>query len=90
MTTRGKTDRQALTALDIMTFYGRIKFNGQGWNPYKPMLVEQIQNTRRVTVFPTEMASGAPMWPTPAWTARSGVPPTPNVKLPATGALAGA
>jgi branched-chain amino acid transport system substrate-binding protein len=80
--------RQALMALDLMTFYGRIKFNAQGWNPYKPMLVEQIQNTRRVTVFPTEMAAKAPMWPTPTWSARDGIPASPNVKLPATGSLA--
>ena len=82
--------RQALSSLDIMTFYGRIKFNAEGWNPYKPMLVEQIQNTRRVTVFPTEMATKAPMWPTPAWAARDGIPANPNVKLPATGSPAGA
>jgi branched-chain amino acid transport system substrate-binding protein len=77
--------RNALASLDMMTFYGRIKFNSQGWNPFKPMFAEQIQNNRRVTVFPAEMASTAPQWPTPAWAVRDGIPTAPDAKLPQTG-----
>src|ERR1700730_6402472 len=33
--------RNALRRLDMMTFYGRIKFDSVGQNPYKPMFVEQ-------------------------------------------------
>jgi branched-chain amino acid transport system substrate-binding protein len=77
--------RSALAALDLMTFYGRIKFNGEGWNAYKPMLVEQIQNNHRVTVFPTEMAASGLMWPTPGWAVRDGIPVAPDAKLPQTG-----
>src|ERR671935_245698 len=35
--------RDALASLDIMTFYGQIKFDERGVNIYKPMAVEQLQ-----------------------------------------------
>ena len=67
--------RDALAALDLITFYGRIKFDGRGLNVFKPMLVEQIQQGQRQTVWPPELATGAAVYPTPSWTVRSGVPP---------------
>jgi branched-chain amino acid transport system substrate-binding protein len=62
--------RDALASLDAMTFYGRIKFNAHGLNVYKPMVTVQIQHGRVVTVWPPEIASRKPIYPTPAWSAR--------------------
>ena len=62
--------REALVALDVETFYGRIKFNAQGLNVYKPMVTVQIQHGQVVTVWPPEVASAKAMYPTPTWTAR--------------------
>jgi branched-chain amino acid transport system substrate-binding protein len=78
--------RDALASLDVNTFYGRIKFDAQGQNTYKPILVEQIKGGKRLTVWPQEMANAAPTWPTPTWEARLGSPPrVPDAKLPSTG-----
>jgi branched-chain amino acid transport system substrate-binding protein len=62
--------RDALAALDVMTFYGRIKFNAQGLDVYKPMVTVQIQHGKVVTVWPPDIASAKAIYPTPAWTAR--------------------
>ena len=81
--------RAALLALDIQTFYGRIKFNSAGQNVFKPMYAEQIQAERRQTVWPPEMASTAAQYPTPEWAQRGGVAtvaPPPAATLPKTGA----
>ena len=56
--------------LDVMTFFGRIKFDSRGINTYKPMVVEQIQKGTHYTVFPADVANGKPQFPTPAWTSR--------------------
>jgi branched-chain amino acid transport system substrate-binding protein len=79
--------RAALATLDINTFFGRIKFDEQGINAFKPMVVLQIQDMRRVTVWPPEVAVAQPAYPTPAWTVRLGLPPNPPppAKLPGTG-----
>lgn len=79
--------RAALAALDINTFFGRIKFDEHGINAFKPMVVLQIQDQRRVTVWPPEVAVAQPAYPTPAWTVRLGLPanPPPAAKLPGTG-----
>src|SRR5207247_10549492 len=52
--------REALATLDVNTFFGRIKFDGQGQNTYKNILVEQILNNQLQTVFPPENATAAP------------------------------
>jgi branched-chain amino acid transport system substrate-binding protein len=62
--------RDALVALDVMTFFGQIKFDSRGINVYKPMVVEQIQDGKHHTVFPKEVADVPPQYPTPAWEAR--------------------
>jgi branched-chain amino acid transport system substrate-binding protein len=79
--------RAALASLDLTTFFGRIRFDGTGQNVYKPMLVEQIQNGRRQTVWPVEEAAARTLYPAPTWAVRTGVadPAPPAVKLPATG-----
>jgi branched-chain amino acid transport system substrate-binding protein len=79
--------RTALASLDLMTFFGRIKFDGSGQNVFKPMMVEQIQAGRRVTIWPMELAGASTEYPVPSWAIRTGTPdPTPApAKLPATG-----
>jgi branched-chain amino acid transport system substrate-binding protein len=70
----GSLDRQkvrdALAALDVVTFYGRIKFNDKGYNSYKPMVTVQIQHGKVVTVWPDNVAGAKAIYPTPVWTAR--------------------
>jgi branched-chain amino acid transport system substrate-binding protein len=62
--------RDALVTLDVITFFGRIKFSSVGQNSYKPMLIEQIQHGSRFTVWPPERSSAPPLYPAPPWTAR--------------------
>jgi branched-chain amino acid transport system substrate-binding protein len=62
--------RDALASLDVMTFYGRLKFDRRGVNVYKPMLVEQIQRSRPHTVYPLSVADARVLYPTPAWGTR--------------------
>ena len=62
--------RNALAALDVMTFAGQIKFDSRGLNIYKPMVVEQIQSGAHHTVFPVDVADTQPKFPTPAWDQR--------------------
>src|SRR6202171_3215983 len=62
--------RDALAALDVMTFFGQIKFDSRGINIYKPMVVEQIQHGTHYTVFPADVANGKPQYPTPSWSSR--------------------
>ncbi len=59
--------RDALAKLDVTTFYGIIKFDSRGINLYKPMVVNQIQNGRLTTVWPTLTADGTPKYPAPPW-----------------------
>lgn len=62
--------RDALAKLDVTTFYGIIKFDQRGINVYKPMVVNQIQNGRLVTVWPAGLAETKAKYPTPPWGAR--------------------
>jgi len=62
--------RDALASLDVMTFFGQIKFDSRGLNIYKPMVVEQIQKGVHFTVYPPEVANGRPLYPTPPWDQR--------------------
>jgi branched-chain amino acid transport system substrate-binding protein len=59
--------RDALASLDIMTFFGQIKFDSRGLNIYKPMVVEQIQNGVHYTVYPPDVANGKAQYPKPPW-----------------------
>lgn len=79
--------RDALAKLDFTTFYGRIKFDATGQNVFKPMVVQQVQSGRAVTVWPPEIEAVQPRYPTPSWNARLGpLPEQPKAKLPSTGA----
>jgi branched-chain amino acid transport system substrate-binding protein len=63
--------RDAIAGLDIMTFYGQIKFDQRGVNMYKPMAVEQLQpDGKKYTVFPVDVAEKEALYPMPAWDQR--------------------
>ena len=59
--------RNALASLDIITFYGRLRFDHSGLNLYKPMVVQQIQDGELVTVWPRELSEKSVWYPTPPW-----------------------
>jgi branched-chain amino acid transport system substrate-binding protein len=59
--------RDALAKLDVTTFYGILKFDSRGMNVYKPMVTNQIQNGRLVTVWPRGLAEAPVKLPTPPW-----------------------
>jgi branched-chain amino acid transport system substrate-binding protein len=60
--------RNALLHLDVVTFYGLLKFDSRGVNAYKPMVVNQIQRSALVTIYPYRLANGNPVYPAPPWT----------------------
>ena len=63
--------RDALAGLDVMTFFGEIKFDNRGVNVTKPMVVEQIQTDgKHHTVFPSDVADKQVQYPTPPWSQR--------------------
>jgi branched-chain amino acid transport system substrate-binding protein len=62
--------RDALAGLDVMTFYGQIKFDSTGANTFKPMVAMQIQNGQVVTVYPANVANATLQYPTPAFGSR--------------------
>ena len=62
--------RDALAALNVVTFYGILKFDDRGINVYKPMAVNQIQHGNLVTVWPTAVANAQPAYPAPDWSKR--------------------
>ena len=55
--------RDALQALDVVTFYGILKFDSRGINMYKPMAVNQIQNGNLMTVWPLGVQNAKPKYP---------------------------
>lgn len=62
--------RDALAKLDVVTFFGILKFDTRGQNVFKPMAVNQIQTGKLVTVWPAGVANGKPLYPTPEWAKR--------------------
>ena len=59
--------RDALAKLDVVTFFGLLKFDARGVNVFKPMVVNQIQGARLVTIYPYRLADARPIYPAPAW-----------------------
>jgi len=59
--------RDASASLDMMTFCGQVKFDQRGLNIYKPMLVQQIQDDKLVTVWPPNGSERPVRYPTPPW-----------------------
>ena len=67
-----KKVRDAIAALDVMTFYGKIKFDSRGVNIYKPMAAERLQaDGNKYTVYPTEVAEKEAIYPMPPWNQRA-------------------
>nr|MDQ2971291.1 ABC transporter substrate-binding protein [Acidobacteriota bacterium] len=63
--------RDALAELDLMTYYGRVKFDARGVNIFKPMAVEQYQpDGNKYTVWPVDVAEKPALYPMPAWDKR--------------------
>ncbi len=62
--------RDALAKLNTITFYGLLKFDSRGLNVYKPMVVNQIQNGKLVTVYPPVDQVAQPVYPAPDWSKR--------------------
>ncbi len=67
----GTTDRaavrDALAKLNVTTFFGQIRFDDRGVNVYKPMVVNQIQNGKLLTIYPYRLANAKPIYPAPPW-----------------------
>jgi branched-chain amino acid transport system substrate-binding protein len=55
--------RDAISATDLSTFYGQIKFSEAGNNIAKPMVLRQIQDGAYNVVAPSEFASHKVNWP---------------------------
>ena len=59
--------RDALAKLDVTTFYGILKFDNRGLNVFKPMVVNQIQGGKLLTVWPRGLAAAKVVYPAPPW-----------------------
>lgn len=67
-----KKVRDVIAALDIMTFYGKVKFDSRGVNIYKPMAAEQLQpDGNKYTVYPSDVAEKQAIYPMPPWNQRA-------------------
>ncbi len=62
--------RYSLEGLNVMTFFGQIKFDSRGLNIYRTMVVEQVQDGTHHAVWPPSLATARPRYPTPSWAAR--------------------
>ena len=60
--------RDALAKLDVVTFFGLLKFDTRGLNVFKPMVVNQIQGAKLATIYPSRLSDAPPVYPAPAWT----------------------
>ena len=59
-----------LHKINIMTFYGPIKFGEDGANIAHPPVAVQVQNGKLVNVYPPEGANAKPIYPMPKWNER--------------------
>ncbi len=62
--------RAALTATNMQTFYGHIKFDATGKNIAKPMVLYQVQDQKYKVVAPSKWATSKLIYPTPSWDKR--------------------
>jgi branched-chain amino acid transport system substrate-binding protein len=61
--------REALSALDVVTVYGRYKVDARGMNAAEG-LTFQIQKGQRRVVWPEKWAETKPELPVPEWSKR--------------------
>ena len=59
--------RDALAQLDVVTFFGLLKFDQRGLNVFKPMVVNQIHAGALHTIYPYRLADATPIYPAPPW-----------------------
>lgn len=62
--------RAALAETDLQTFFGRIKFDAQGRNTAKPMVLRQLVQGRYLVVAPEKFAEYKLVFPRPKWSER--------------------
>jgi branched-chain amino acid transport system substrate-binding protein len=55
--------RRALSRLNVMTFFGPLRFDERGVNIYKPMVINQIQGANLVTIYPYRLANALAISP---------------------------
>jgi len=65
-----KSVRDAISATQMETFYGNIKFDETGKNIAKPMVLYQVQDGEFKVVAPVKWANAKLRWPTPPWSKR--------------------
>lgn len=65
-----KKIRNALAKTHMETFYGNVKFDKEGRNIAKPMVLFQVQDGDYKVVSPAKWANGKLRWPTPPWSKR--------------------
>lgn len=58
---------EKLHAMDLMTFYGPVRFGPDGDNQGHTPVAVQVQDQRLVNVFPAKWAERKPLYPMPAW-----------------------
>jgi branched-chain amino acid transport system substrate-binding protein len=62
--------REQLLKLETRTFFGDYKVDPDGFQIGHKMVMLQWQEGKKVVVWPDELASGKPRFPTPPWTQR--------------------
>ena len=62
--------REALLALKLRTMFGDYQVDKDGFQLAHKMILLQWQEGKRVVVWPDDLASGKPRFPTPPWNAR--------------------
>jgi branched-chain amino acid transport system substrate-binding protein len=62
--------RDALLALKTRTMFGDYQVDKDGFQTAHKMVLLQWQDGKRVVVWPDDLASGKPRYPTPPWNAR--------------------
>jgi branched-chain amino acid transport system substrate-binding protein len=59
--------RDQLLKLETRTFFGDYKVDPDGFQTAHKMVMFQWQDGKKVTVWPDDLASGKPRFPTPGW-----------------------
>ncbi|MGH7332629.1 MAG: amino acid ABC transporter substrate-binding protein [Candidatus Rokuibacteriota bacterium] len=66
----GTKVREAILKMDLNTVYGAFKVAPDGLQVAHQVLMFQWQDGRKMLVWPDELASGPPRFPTPPWSQR--------------------
>lgn len=62
--------REVLLALELKTAFGDFKVDPDGFQTAHKMVMTQWQDGKKVIVWPDELATGKPRYPTPPWNQR--------------------